>query len=59
MTGEVILLNGASSSGKSTLASTLQQQLPLPFWHYSIDHLVFARVLPHARIDSGEAPYQP
>ena len=57
MTGKVILLNGASSAGKSTLASALQQQLPLPFWHYSIDHLAFARVLPHARIDSGEFPW--
>ena len=54
MTGKVILLNGASSAGKSTLASALQQQLPLPFWHYSIDHLAFARVLPHA---SGEFPW--
>ena len=57
MTGKVILLNGASSAGKSTLAAALQQQLSLPFWHYSIDHLAFARVLPHARIDSGEFPW--
>lgn len=54
MSSEIILLNGASSSGKSTLARELQMQLPLPFWHYSIDHLVSARVLPQARIDSGE-----
>lgn len=54
MPGKIILLNGASSSGKSTLALALQQQLPLPFWHYSIDHLCGAGVLPQTRIDSGE-----
>lgn len=54
MPGKIILLNGASSSGKSTLALALQQQLPLPFWHYSIDHLCSAGVLPRARINSGE-----
>ena len=57
MTGKVILLNGASSAGKSTLATALQQRLPLPFWHYSIDHLASAKVLPRARIDSGEFPW--
>jgi len=57
MSGKVILLNGASSSGKSTLALALQEQLPLPFWHYSIDHLVSASVLPRARIESGEFPW--
>jgi len=54
MPGKIILINGASSSGKSTLAQALQKQLPLPFWHYSIDHLIAAKVLPGARIDSGE-----
>jgi chloramphenicol 3-O phosphotransferase len=54
MSGKIIILNGASSSGKSTLAQAVQQLLPLPFWHYSIDHLVAARVLPSARIESGE-----
>jgi len=57
MPGKIILLNGASSSGKSTLAQALQGQLPLPFWHYSIDHLVAAKVLPGSRIDSGEFPW--
>jgi chloramphenicol 3-O phosphotransferase len=55
--GHVILLNGASSAGKSTLARALQRRLPLPFWHYSIDHLKAARILPQARIDSGEFPW--
>jgi chloramphenicol 3-O phosphotransferase len=57
MPGHIILLNGASSSGKSTLARALQERLPLPFWHYSIDHLVAAGVLPQDRIDRGEFPW--
>ena len=54
MTGRIILLNGASSSGKSTLARDLQARLDEPFWHFSIDHLNAANVLPEARIRSGE-----
>ena len=57
MSGKVILLNGASSSGKSTLARGLQAGLDRPFWHYSIDHLKDAHVLPETRIGSGEFPW--
>ena len=52
--GRIILLNGASSCGKSTLAQALQRQLDAPFWHWSIDHLLAAGVLPRERIASGE-----
>ena len=52
--GKIILINGASSSGKSTLARELQQTLPLPFWHFSFDHLRDSNALPMARIRSGE-----
>lgn len=52
--GKIILVNGASSSGKSTLCRALQQALDEPFWHYSIDHLRAAGVLPTERIRSGE-----
>lgn len=52
--GNIIVLNGASSSGKSTLAAGLQARLEEPFWHYSIDHLNAAKVLPVERIRSGE-----
>ena len=58
MAGKVILLNGASSSGKSTLAQALQSALDEPFWHFSIDHLIAAHTLPKARIDSGEFPWR-
>ena len=54
MTGKIILLNGASSSGKSTLARALQAELEEPFWHFSIDHLNAAGVLPEERIARGE-----
>ena len=59
MPGTIILLNGASSSGKSTLAQALQTQLHAPFWHYSIDHLLSANILPRTRIDSGGFPWFP
>lgn len=52
--GRIILLNGASSSGKSSLARALQARIDTPFWHISIDHLRDSGVLPTARIKSGE-----
>lgn len=52
--GRIILLNGASSSGKSSLARALQARIETPFWHISIDHLRDSGVLPSARIRSGE-----
>ena len=58
MSGKIILLNGASSSGKSTLAKALQAQMEEPFWHFSIDHLLAAGILPQKRIDSGEFPWR-
>lgn len=54
MAGAIIFVNGASSSGKSTLCAALQARLHEPFWHFSIDHLRDAGVLPLARIRSGE-----
>lgn len=57
MTGKIILLNGPSSSGKSTVAARLQALLDEPFWCFSIDHLRAAKVLPTRRIDTGEFPW--
>jgi chloramphenicol 3-O phosphotransferase len=51
--GKVIIVNGASSSGKSTLCKALQARFREPFWHYSIDHFR-AGVLPWERIEAGE-----
>ena len=54
MTGKIILINGASSSGKSTLCRALQARLEDPFWHFSIDHFRDAGVLPMRRIEAGD-----
>jgi len=54
LSGKIIFVNGASSSGKSTLSGALQAELDEPFWHFSIDHLREANVLPSQRIKSGE-----
>lgn len=54
MSGKIIFVNGASSSGKSTLCSALQATLDEPFWHFSIDHLRDAKVLPMQRIKNGD-----
>lgn len=45
--GALILLNGASSAGKSTLAHALRDALPVPFLHFSMDFFLFGdHVLP-------------
>src|SRR5437879_4328620 len=54
MSGKIIFVNGASSSGKSTLCRALQASLDEPFWHYSIDHFRDAGVLPMQRIENGD-----
>lgn len=40
--GRIILLNGTSSSGKSTLAKALRTALPEPFCYYASDQLADA-----------------
>jgi chloramphenicol 3-O phosphotransferase len=52
--GKIMLINGASSAGKSTLARALQQKLHEPFLHWSFDHLRESHALPMARIRDGE-----
>ena len=42
----IILLHGASSAGKSSIAHELQKILETPFFHFSSDQLVAARILP-------------
>jgi chloramphenicol 3-O phosphotransferase len=52
--GKVILLNGASSAGKSTLCHALQEQLEEPFLQFSLDFFMFGgEVLPKRRDASG------
>ena len=57
MNGKIILVNGASSSGKSTFCRALKARLNEPFWHFSIDHLRGAGVLPAERIEKGDFPW--
>lgn len=47
--GRIIFLNGAFSSGTSTLAKAMQEALPEPFLHVSPDHLVASGMLPARR----------
>jgi len=51
--GRIILVNGASSAGKTTLCRALQARIDAPFWHWSIDHFRTG-VLPWERVKSGE-----
>jgi chloramphenicol 3-O phosphotransferase len=51
--GRIILLNGASSSGKSTLAEALRRSLDEPFLYVSSDRFVAAGMLPARRDDGG------
>jgi hypothetical protein len=48
--------NGASSSGKSTLAKAIQGNCPKPFLHVSPDHLVASGMLPVRAIWMGRSP---
>jgi chloramphenicol 3-O phosphotransferase len=54
VSGKIILLNGASSAGKSTLARAIQAKINVPFWHVSVDQLMDTDVLPRARFRTGE-----
>lgn len=48
--GSIILLNGASSAGKTTLCKNIRDVIPAPFIHFSLDFIMFdADVLPKNR----------
>lgn len=52
--GDIIVLNGASSSGKSTLSRAIQARIDEPFIHFSFDHLRDSLALPMDRIKRKE-----
>ncbi|MEZ4513893.1 MAG: AAA family ATPase [Chloroflexota bacterium] len=56
--GKIILINGASSAGKSTLARAVQQQFPLPLLHISFDLFIDGDILPKPQIRDGTFSWQ-
>jgi chloramphenicol 3-O phosphotransferase len=52
--GKIILLNGASSAGKSTLCRAIQAQADEPFLQFSPDFFMFkTEILPRRRDEGG------
>lgn len=52
--GSIILLNGASSAGKTVLSKAIQRQIDAPFWHVASDQFVEAGMLPQRRDENGD-----
>jgi chloramphenicol 3-O phosphotransferase len=52
--GKIIIINGPSSSGKTTLALALQKQLDLPFIRFSFDLFLDHNAFPSEQIKSGK-----
>jgi chloramphenicol 3-O phosphotransferase len=52
--GKIILLNGPSSAGKSTLCRAIQAQIDQPFLQFSLDFFFFnSTVLPKQQLKDG------
>ena len=56
--GKIIIINGPSSSGKTTLALALQKQLDLPFIRFSFDLFLDHKALPSEGIKSGQYSWE-
>lgn len=54
---QIILLNGASSSGKTVFCGSLRKILPVPFFYYSSDQLVDSGMLPELDRYREDAPF--
>ncbi len=54
---QIILLNGACSSGKTTLCKSLRRILPVPYYHYSSDQLVDSGMLPEVDRAVDNTPF--
>jgi chloramphenicol 3-O phosphotransferase len=52
--GKIIIINGPSSSGKTTLALGLQKQLDIPFIRFSFDLFIDHKAFPSEGIKSGK-----
>ena len=53
LVGKIIIINGPSSSGKTTLALAAQKQFDLPFLRFSFDLFLDNQVLPMDQIRTG------
>ena len=51
--GKIILINGASSAGKSTLATAVHNKLDVPFIRFSFDLFIDSTAFPSAQIKAG------
>ena len=51
--GKIIIINGPSSSGKTTLALALQKQLETPFIRFSFDLFLDHKAFPSEKIRDG------
>lgn len=51
--GKIIIINGPSSSGKTTLSLALQKQISIPFIRFSFDLFIENKILPRDQIDRG------
>lgn len=54
---QIILLNGACSSGKTTLCKALRKLLPVPYFYYSSDQLVDSGMLPEVDRQADNTPF--
>ena len=56
--GKIILINGASSAGKSTLAAAVHKQLNVPFIRFTFDQFIDSNAFPSAQIRAGAFSWQ-
>src|SRR5215216_7890489 len=56
--GKIIIINGPSSSGKTTLALALQKQLEIPFIRLSFDLFIDHQAFPSEQIKSGKFSWE-
>jgi chloramphenicol 3-O phosphotransferase len=56
--GKIIILNGPSSSGKTTLALALQKQFDIPFLRFSFDLFLDNHALPMDQIRMGRFSWE-
>jgi len=56
--GKIIIINGPSSSGKTTLALALQKQLAMPFVRFSFDLFIDHKAFPSEQIKNGKFSWE-